>query len=192
MFPVSSTQLLSCCKYPVHSLKGASDESLAGNSSDLLSQADVDEAVEAKVADVAEDAPLDLAELELGKVQAVEDAELAEQEEVAELLVLEEGLDVEDVLVEEADKLVDGEVLLLGEREQQAQVDAAVEAAQVVEVVVAEAAEAVEQGQVDNGGASLNLLGSGSRGGSDESGKSRDEDGNRLHFEGGLSESGED
>jgi hypothetical protein len=158
---------------------------LRGNGLDLGNHVGLDEREEVLAAEVQETGlEKGVLEVELSKVEAAKDAELGDGGQVDKLLHQEQGVEVENLVVdaEESIKLSEAEVLLESELLEDVElVDAVVDIEEVVQVGGLEAVEAAIQEVVE--AASLNLLLS-RRGGSNEGGESRNEDGGDLHFDG--------
>ena len=145
---------------------------------DLGNNRGIDETAKVETADVADEAEVEGIEAEGGEIKAVEDTNLAEGKEGLELLELQDGVEVKDVALEEALEAEDVKVVDGAELGKQVQVEA-VDGCQVLDVDRVEAAEVVDAGKVDVA-ALLDLLGRSSSG---QSGKSRDDDADGLHFD---------
>lgn len=161
------------------------NEHLRGNGLDLGKHLGLDERKEVLAAEVQETGlEKGVLEVELTKVEAAKDAELSDGGQVDKLLHQEQGVEVENLVVdaEEGIELSEAEVLLESELLEDVElVDAVVETPDVVQVGGLEAVEAAIQEVVE--AASVNLFLS-RRGGSNEGGESRNEDGGDLHFDG--------
>lgn len=146
---------------------------------DLGDQRLVDEGAEVEAANVVDEAEVQATELETREIEAVEDTNLAEGQEGLELLELQDGVEVEDVVLEQTREGVDVEVVDLAELSEELEVEA-VDGSQVLDVQGVERAKVVELREVDNATA-LNLL---SRSSNGHGGEGRDEEAGGLHFDG--------
>ena len=160
------------------------NEDLGGNRLDLGDDVGLDELAEVGTAEVQETGLEEsVLEVELGEVEATEDTELSNSGQVGELLELEEGVEVQEVVVgvEETIELVEAEVLVQGELLEDVEVvEAVVETEDVVDVGRREAVEATAEEVVET--TLLNLLLSGGR--SDQGGEGRNDNGGGLHLDG--------
>ena len=167
---------------------------MPGDRGDLADDGGDDELAKVDDANVVEQAEVEEVQLQAGEVEAVENAELADLQEGVQGLELQQAVEVEDLVLEEALELQHVEVVDLSEAAQQVQLQR-VDVEQVVEVDLLEAAEVVDQTEVEGDGALIDDLtgrplgdvgrcgrGDG-RGGGSEGGQSRDDDGEELHFD---------
>lgn len=153
---------------------------------DLADNVGRDELLEVEHTDVVEEAELEVLQLERGQVEAAEDAELVDLQKGVQRLQLEQALDVKGVLLEEGLELQDVEVVDAGQVAEELELER-VDVEQVVEVDLAELVEPVELAGVELEPAGLEVGGRGSgggRGGGDQGGQGRDEEGSRLHVAG--------
>jgi len=160
------------------------NEDLGGNRLDLGHDVGLDELVEVDTTEVQQTSiQKSVLEVELIEVEAAEDAELGNSAQVEDLLDLEEGVEIQGVVVdvEETVELIDAEVLAQGELLEDAEgIEAIVDTKDVVEVGGLEAVEAAVEEVVE--AALRNLLLSGGR--SDQGGESRNDNGGGLHLDG--------
>jgi len=160
------------------------NEDLGGNRLDLGDDVGLDELAEVGTAEVQQTGLEEsVLEVELGEDEATEDAELSDSGQVGELLELEDGVEVQELVVgvEEAIELVEAEVLVQGELLEDVEVvDTVVETEDVVDVGRREAVEATAEEVVET--TLLNLLLSGGR--SDQGGEGRNDNGGGLHLDG--------
>ena len=148
------------------------------NSGDLGHQRLVNDGAEVKASNTVDQAELELLELQGSKVELVEDTEAGKLEEGLELLELKDGVEVEDVVLEQTLESQRVEVVVDSQGIQELEIQR-VDDVQVLNVKGVEAVEAVQERQV-NGSAGLNLLGGGGDG---KSGESASEDSGELHFD---------
>jgi len=160
------------------------NEDLGGNRLDLGDDVGLDELVEVGTTKVQQTGlEKRVLEVEAAEVEATEDAELGNGGQIRKLLELEDGVDVQGVVVdvEEVVELVEAEVLAQGELLEDVEVvDAIVDTKDVVEVGGLEAREAAAEDIIE--AALLNLLLSGGR--SDQGGEGRSDNGGGLHLDG--------
>ena len=153
---------------------------------DLANNVGRDELLEVEHTDVVEETELEVLQLERGEVEAAEHAELVDLQEGVQRLQLEQALDVKDILLEEGLELQDVEVVDVGQVAEELELQR-VDVEQVVEVDLAELVEPVELVDVELEPAGLDVgggSGRGGRGGGDQGGQGRDEESSRLHFAG--------
>ena len=148
------------------------------NGGDLGNQRLVNDGAEVKASNTVDETKLELLELQGSKVELVEDTQVGKLEEGLELLELEDGVEVEDVVLEEALESQRVEVVVDGQGVQELKIQG-VDDVQVLNVNGVEVAETVQERQV-NGSTGVNLLGGGGNG---ESGESASEDSGELHFD---------
>lgn len=156
------------------------DEDLRGHGLDLGQHVGLDELLEVDASKVVDQAKVEAAKVEATKVKAVEETSTSDREDGVELLELEEGVDVKDLLLEQVLELENVQVVLQAEGTEELEVQS-VDVEEVVQVDLVEAVEVVELGEVESGA----LLNFGAGGGSgDQSGQGGDDHGRELHFAG--------
>lgn len=143
----------------------------------LGDQSGVNELGQIDASDVVDKTEVHLVESQGAKVKSTKDSKLLKLDKVLNLLKLEETVDIEYIVGEQAREPVNVEVVDSSELLQDVEVKR-VDDTQVVDIQAIEA-EVVEQGSINNP-ASLLLLGRGSRGDGSEAGN---EDSGELHVD---------
>lgn len=146
---------------------------------DLRNQRLVNEAAEAKGADVLDESKLKqlTAEVDGRQIELVQSPRVGDGEQCLEGLQLKDGVEVELLALEESLQSKDVEIVLLTELEEETEVQV-VDLGQILNVNSLEAVQAVETTQINLDGTVLNLLGWSGKG---DGGQSGGEDGGELH-----------
>lgn len=161
---------------------GNNGDNLLRNSLDLRHQALINKLVEVETTNVVEEAEVQATKLETREIKSIQETDPPESEEVLELLELEDGVEVKDLILEQDLEAEDVEVVEPAELEEKVEIEA-VEGGQVLDVEGVKAFQVVDEAQVE-GGAVFDLPGG--RGGG-QGGKSGGDDGGGLHFCGWVS-----
>lgn len=149
---------------------------------DLTDNVGGDKLLEVDHTDVVKEAEVELLELQRGKIEAAEDTELMDLEEGLERLELEQGCDIERLLLEKTLELENVEVVDVGQVAKEPQLQG-VDVEQVVQVDLLEVLETVQGIDIKVERASLKVGDGSRRGSNSQGGKSGDEESDRLHFD---------